>query len=275
MKNLSLFLLISFTSCVSMKDYRMAVEKRDSLLEVNKGMRKEIRFLSKEANILQDTLQAIRERQADIAFQINRRMNRLQLHNGADPAILAGLTLRDPSVFHMDYNVYRQTHNMKDTHAARNTTWLSPAEKQVYYYLNYARLDPKGFCNRFILPMYKKDTGDIYLTTLVDYMYRMHPVCALLPNQRQFENARCHAQSSGVSGYVGHERQSSECRKEFRGESCAYGNSDPLRIVLQLLIDRGVSSLGHRYMCLGIYTEVGIANAPHSVYGTNTVLNFR
>ena len=47
-----------------------------------------------------------------------------------------------------------------------------------------------------------------------------------------------------------------------------------LEIVIQLLIDQGVSSLGHRYICLGTYARVGVSIKPHKSYGTNCVLDF-
>jgi uncharacterized protein YkwD len=141
--------------------------------------------------------------------------------------------------------------------------------------LNYARLNPIGFCNRFVVPKLRYDSTNVYLLTLVDYMYSMKPMNALTPDKVQYDNAKCHATTSGKEGYVGHARQSPTCRSGFLGECCSYGMDDPLSVVLQLLIDQGVTSLGHRYICLGWYEACGIAMAPHKTFGTNTVLDFR
>jgi uncharacterized protein YkwD len=134
-------------------------------------------------------------------------------------------------------------------------------------------LDPKGFCNQYILPELKEDSGNIYLLTLADYMLNMHPRNAVKPEKKLFESAKCHAISSGKEGYTGHSRLKG-CTANFSGECCSYGVSNPLGVVLQLLIDEGVSSLGHRYICLGWYEECGISIQPHTGYGTNVVLDF-
>jgi hypothetical protein len=75
---------------------------------------------------------------------------------------------------------------------------------------------------------------------------------------------------------VGHERktQDSKLKKHYYGECCDYGHNDALEIVLSLLIDEGIPSLGHRDVCLSNYVKLGVAIQPHKRYGTNTVLDF-
>jgi uncharacterized protein YkwD len=60
------------------------------------------------------------------------------------------------------------------------------------------------------------------------------------------------------------------------GECCYYGVEDAFDIIVDLLIDQGVSSLGHRKICLSpSYTELGVSIQPHKTYSSNTVLDFR
>jgi len=213
-----------------MQTFRAAEVKRDSLVQVNKGLRKEIKLAKQENQALNDSLRVIKQWHGTMMQQVQERLQlptRIALRG-------ANLSLREPAEMEFDYTAYRNSHNFKDTHSARLVPWMTQSEKMTLYWINVARLDPKGFCRRFVLPAYRRD-----------------------------------------SCYVGHTRQTTECKTAYLGECCAYGNSDPLRIVLQLLIDEGVPSLGHRYICLGRYDVVGIATAPHTGYGSNTVLNFR
>jgi len=270
MRNLIL-LLLALCGCVSLPTYRSAETKRDSILLVNKTLRKELDALKKEQQRLLDSLQVLRQSHHGNLTSIQNR-----LQSPTRPALLAShLSLRDPAEMEFNYQAYRSSHNFKDTQTAQGIKWMTEPEKLTLYWLNVARLDPKGFCRRFVLPAHRLDSGNAYLASLVDYMMHMQPRNALMPDPVQYKQAACHARSSGMRGYVGHRRQTPECKLSYLGECCSYGTADPLGIVLQLLIDEDVPSLGHRYICLGRYETVGIATAPHTRYGNNTVLDFR
>ena len=107
-------------------------------------------------------------------------------------------------------------------------------------------------------------------------MKHMKPASkTLIPTKALFESAKCHAHNSGAKGYVGHDRQSSTCKSDFNGECCQYGYEKPTQIVLDLLIDEGVPSLGHRKIILDTaYTKVGVSIQPHKTYRINTVMDF-
>jgi hypothetical protein len=159
-----------------------------------------------------------------------------------------------------------------EANTAAYEEYLSEPEKEVFYYLNLVRMNPGLFAGTYLL----KHAGipdDEYEISLYEELMAMEPLPCLKPNKLCWESAKCHAIDSGQSGYVGHERKT--CTSYFWGECCQYGPSDPLAIILQLLIDRGVESLGHRRICLGSYDELGISIQPHSVYGSNAVLDFR
>jgi uncharacterized protein YkwD len=132
------------------------------------------------------------------------------------------------------------------------------------------------------LPQYPDRASHEYLRnsdeykSLVDTLRKLKPLSLLTPDSLCFASARCHAISSGLSGYVGHERKTAECaaNRNFYAECCDYGHSDPLGIVMSLIIDQGVPSLGHRYACLGSYSKIGVSIQPHKNYSFNAVLDF-
>ncbi|HEX2683687.1 MAG TPA: hypothetical protein VHL77_07135 [Ferruginibacter sp.] len=164
---------------------------------------------------------------------------------------------------------------------AANIPYLGKNEKEVIYILNLVRAYPALFANT-VLKKYPAASGNDYLATdsfyfltLVNTLEKMEAVELLYPDKACFESARCHAIQSGRTGYVGHERKTKDCKakKHFYAECAEYGHSDPLEIVLALLIDEGIPSLGHRYACLGEFSLLGVSIQPHSKYNVNTVLD--
>jgi hypothetical protein len=180
----------------------------------------------------------------------------------------AGQDVADPSrkVDYAEWNVpaYR------GANSARDEDYLTDEEKKVYYYLNLMRMNPKLFADTYL--GYLKNSTDYYESTLYEELQRIKPRPVLKPNRRLFESARCHATESGERGFVGHERFT--CEEYFMGECIHYGQEDALEIVTSLLIDQSVISLGHRKICLGYFTEMGVSIRPHIVYGRNSVLDF-
>lgn len=262
-----------FSSCVPLKQYEEKKAEYQELADANKAIRKEITVLKKEEKALNDTIKHRIALNGKAAATLTQRLKDVQVQIQVKGPDLGGLTIEDPDPDPAWSRSMWNSNTNRDTACANKTTWLTANEKKIYYHLNQARLDPKGFCTRHILPQLKEDSGNIYLLTLVDYMMHMQPRNALKPEKKLFESAKCHAISSGKEGYTGHTRLKG-CTGNFFGECCSYGVYDPLGVVLQLLIDEGVSSLGHRYICLGWYEECGISIQPHTGYGTNVVLDF-
>ena len=165
---------------------------------------------------------------------------------------------------------------------AFNEPYLRKSEKDVIYILNLIRSYPALFA-KTVLKKYPALSGNGYLAddtyyfkSLVDTLLTMKPVQLLYPDKACFTSAKSHAYHSGITGYVGHERKTpdSKLKKHYYGECCDYGHNDALEIVLSLLIDEGIPSLGHRDICLSNYSKVGVSIQPHKKYGTNTVLDF-
>jgi len=159
---------------------------------------------------------------------------------------------------------------------AANANYMTAKEKEVIYILNLARMNPQLFCSSVIESDGNEKESD-YHASLVITMKEMKALNILQPDKKSFESAQCHAITSGKKGYYGHDRQTSNCKKvvHFYGECCSYGESDALGIVLQLLIDEGVPSLGHRRICFSeLYKFLGVSIQPHRKYGSNAVLDF-
>ncbi|MBL7765633.1 MAG: hypothetical protein JNJ58_06050 [Chitinophagaceae bacterium] len=149
--------------------------------------------------------------------------------------------------------------------------YMTTAEREVIQYLNMARMYPKWFLY-FFLPKPRTENEKSLYKTMSEMKTIPDP---LKPNKKCWESAKCHAITSGLKSYTGHERQSKDCKKYYHGECCNYGVSDPAQMVLDLLIDEGVPSLGHRWICLHDgYKSVGVSIQPHKGYGTNVVLDF-
>jgi len=169
----------------------------------------------------------------------------------------------------MDYSGWNDPKYLA-ANSAHNEDYLTEEEKKVYYYLNLVRLNPKLFADTYL--GYLKNSTDYYESSLYLELQRIKPLPVLKPNRRLFESAQCHAIESGERGFVGHERF--KCEEYFMGECIHYGESDALEIVTSLLIDQSVKSLGHRKICLGYFTEMGVSIQPHKGYGKNSVLDF-
>lgn len=163
-----------------------------------------------------------------------------------------------------------QDQKYRVANSAMDADYLTAEEKKVYFYLNLARMNPELFAGTYLNRLEKSTNS--YESSLYRELLHQKPLPALKPSRKLFESARCHATESGACGYTGHDRV--KCEGYFTGECCHYGNSDALDIVTKLLIDRNVSSLGHRRMCFGAYTELGVSIQPHTTYGKNAVLDF-
>ncbi len=165
---------------------------------------------------------------------------------------------------------------------AANAVYMSLTERNVIYVLNLVRANPPLFAST-VLKHYPERTGQeqlandkVYFQSLLKELQAMSPLKILLPDKDCYTSALCHATQSGITGYVGHDRKKAECRHKmyYSAECCDYGNSDPLEILLSLLIDQGIPSLGHRSICLGQYGKLGVSLQPHKTYSYNTVMDF-
>jgi uncharacterized protein YkwD len=162
---------------------------------------------------------------------------------------------------------------------AAKVHYLTVEEKEIIYVLNMVRMNPKLFCQSVIIKeryITSCDTGNYYYKTLITTLMTMKPVGLLTPDSLCHVSALAHVKSTGPTGYVGHDRQTDDARKKrhFSGECCAYGTSGAFSVVLTLLVDKDVESLGHRKICLGSYNRMGPSIGAHTGYGVMAVLDF-
>jgi uncharacterized protein YkwD len=97
--------------------------------------------------------------------------------------------------------------------------------------------------------------------------------------------ARDHARDQAATGALGHMGSDNSTPidrisrygiwDKTAGENIDYGNGDPRRIVVSLLIDDGITSRGHRLNLLnGGFKFVGVSTGAHSVYRHMCVMDF-
>jgi hypothetical protein len=178
------------------------------------------------------------------------------------------------------YSPLWNTIKFNNLNTAKDAVYLTQEEKEVIWILNQVRYSPQLFLNTVLLNpksnYYIAPTKrNYYYSSLIGDLKNAKSISvALFPDEKAFESAKCHAIESGKVGYVGHDRLSN-CQQNFYGECCHYGDSDPMEIVLALLIDNNVPSLGHRKICLSPqYLTVGVSIQPHTTYRFNAVLDF-
>ncbi len=168
-----------------------------------------------------------------------------------------------------------------DLNTARDSNYLTAMEKDLIWILNLLRRDPQLFLRTVVLNpksdfyQYPQHRNSYYISLIKALQKQKPNRKPLMPDQILFQSAYCHALNSGKTGFVGHDRKWN-CNTSFRGECISYGFDDALDIVMQLLLDDGVPSLGHRSICLSnSYNELGISIQPHTTYSYNAVLDFR
>lgn len=210
-------------------------------------------------------------------------MKRLQTIAFAALFILSALHLKS-----QNYEFAEWTKDKKDqANTAKNADYLSDNEKKVVFFMNLARLDGKLFCETY-LDKYVDENGldknNDYIKSLYKDLKKCKDLPMLKPTKNLTKAARFHAKDMGKLGKTGHNSSdgtsfSNRLKKYVKattiGENCQYGYNDPLAIVMDLLIDEGIVSLGHRKNILNPeYLFIGTAIEDHTDYKWNCVQDF-
>lgn len=168
---------------------------------------------------------------------------------------------------------------INSANTAKDTDYLTQDEKDIFLYNNLARMYPKSFYDLYKAFVESNPnrayllTSNHYYKTLSEDLLNNAPAGPLMPDWTMFGLAECWAKESGEKGIVGHDRIS--CTSGYSGENCSYGYNGALDIVMQLLIDHGVESLGHRRNMLNSeYKGLGVAIRPHAGYRFCAVQDF-
>jgi len=169
---------------------------------------------------------------------------------------------------------------IQQANTAINVTGITTQEKEVIKYLNLARMYPQKFgmveVKDYLGPAIYGDylKTSTYKQSLLVELQNRAAIAPVYFDESMYLLALCFAKESGASGLVGHTRIS--CTKGFDGECCNYGPDQGKDILLQLLIDHNVPSLGHRKICLDeAYDKVGASIKPHLKYVNCCVVDFK
>lgn len=166
---------------------------------------------------------------------------------------------------------------------AKDVDYMTEKEKKVVMYHNIARLDGAYFIKNYLDPFmaqtdeYSKNS-DYY--SLIRKLKKIKNLPILQPAEDLTKMAKEHAKTSGKTGHVGHrgynQRSDKYCKEyTYYSENCDYGVDDPLEVVIDLLIDEGVPSKGHRENILDPKMDaIGVGYAPHKKYDVNVVCEF-
>jgi uncharacterized protein YkwD len=190
---------------------------------------------------------------------------------------------------------------------AAEMDYLSPAEKDVILEMNKARADPKKYAELYIKPMLQYNWGGpfgansylapgetVYTSTkegkngiqsCINDLSKRQSMSPLLPAEGLFLAAKDHANDTGSKGITGHTGSdgSSMGQRINRygkwdggaGENISYGHNIGRDIVVQLLVDDGVSNRGHRNNILNkSFKYAGGAIGSHSGFTYLCVIDY-
>lgn len=159
---------------------------------------------------------------------------------------------------------------LNSANTAKNVTYMDSVEKEIVMYCNLARMYPKRFTIIEVDGHYYGEDA----TSLSKELRSINVRTALLPDSVLASSASCFQQEQEKSGATGHKRE--KCSENFYAENCSYGRSNAKSVVMQLLLDEGIPSHGHRWNILGTeYTKIGVAFGEHKKFLNCAVLDFK
>jgi uncharacterized protein YkwD len=190
---------------------------------------------------------------------------------------------------------------------AVDVDYLSLAEKDVILEMNKARADPKKYSELYIKPMLQYNWGgpfgansylapgeNVYTSTkegkngiqsCINDLSKRQNMSPLLPTEGLFLAAKDHVNDTGPKGITGHtgSDRSSMGQRINRygkwdggaGENISYGHNIGRDIVVQLIVDDGVSNRGHRNNILNKnFKYAGGASGNHSEFTYMCVIDY-
>ncbi|MDD4849012.1 MAG: CAP domain-containing protein [Bacteroidales bacterium] len=167
--------------------------------------------------------------------------------------------------------------------AARQVTYLNELEKDVVLEMNMARTDPAAYAEQYIKPHWSIPAArECYYQ-----MIKTKPMGILQPCKGISQAAKVHAEDCRKHNFFKHEGSDNSSftdRMErfgtYQGQaaenmSAGYDNNNSRNIVVQLLIDDGVPSRGHRNTILNFdLFVVGVACGMHPEYQFMCVMDY-
>lgn len=163
---------------------------------------------------------------------------------------------------------------------AMNCTYVDSTERDIIKYCNLARLYPKKFARIEVqnyngsIEQPEQYRNSQNKRSLILDLNAFKACDAYAPDSALTKMAECFQLELQANGKTGHDRKN--CTEDYLAENCSFGKSSARDIVLQLLIDEGIASLGHRKNILNEkYTRIGVAFGEHKKYRKCCVMDFR
>lgn len=205
--------------------------------------------------------------------------------NEINPDALAAMNLPDIKEF-LDPSYCKEWNDpiYRLANTAEYIDYLTREEKKVILFINLCRMNPALF-ERTVLKYYLENNPDQvggYSKSLTNELLRMPMAELYMPDEIASKAATWHATEYGESGKTGHGGNggtTGRLRKmgylgDMNGECCSYGPNEAHAIICQLLVDKDVSSLGHRKNLLSTeFKGFGVSIKSHARYRYNCVIN--
>jgi hypothetical protein len=172
--------------------------------------------------------------------------------------------------------------NLSELDTARDCDYLTDEEKMQFIFLNKVRTNPKLFAKQYLIHLVENGPSYKEIYEKLNYFPTSR---ALQPSKALFLAARDHALDLGENASTGHTSSNGEDlitriskysdNPKYFGENCSFGAQDPLGIVIQMIVDDGYPSRGHRASILNEgFSQVGLSVKPHATYKWNCVQVF-
>lgn len=167
---------------------------------------------------------------------------------------------------------------IRQCNTALQTAYLTDDEKESILLINLARHNGAVFWEKYAAPYIQENEipDSRYTRSLEKDLRLARNLPTLEPHKTLFDAAKTHAVASGKAGDLGHnstagtfENRLTPLREEFSYllENCDYGSSKAIDILMNLLIDEGITDVGHRKNILSEKVDaVGVSIAPHKTY---------
>ena len=180
------------------------------------------------------------------------------------------------------------------------TDYLTTFEQEVLAELNQARTDPGRYAEylanlrRYYHGRELRRPGEVILITqeglpaleeAIQFLETVQPVEGLIPSRGLSLSAGEHVTDQSRNGALGHggsdgstswERMNRYGTWQYAAaENISYGKNDARGVLIQLIVDDGTPSRGHRANIFNPdYRFVGIACGPHHHFGLMCVMDF-
>lgn len=165
---------------------------------------------------------------------------------------------------------------------AANISSMSQMDKDIILFCNLARLNGRKFWETYASP--NAYGSQSYINSLKIDLENATGLAMLVPEASLQKAAEYHANDMSENNFFDHtscdgtsftERVRSFYKGSAIAENISAGKTDALGVVIQLLIDDGITTLGHRKNILNAnYTAIGVKSASHVQWRNVTVQDF-